>query len=215
MKKKLDLLSIALLFLGLAGIAPAILSRSGVMPIAQAGAEESQTSSLAQTDASDALNRRDRTFTIDLAIDARTFRANRGAQVTEILRSDNFIIEGKIFPGGTIPRGGTETEPDSFDPEAPGSIGDWTCRGTFNFDFAELAAGAAPHVVSTQIYDLGDADRLWSDGKEGGAKLTRAVIGGTGRFSGAVGEVIQAPLGTNRTGLANYRFTFKLKRQLR
>lgn len=68
-------------------------------------------------------------------------------------------------------------------------------------------------MVTTQIYDLGDADRLWSDGKEGGAKLTRAVIGGTGRFSGAIGEVVQEPLGTNRTGLANYRFTFKLKRQ--
>ena len=209
------MLPIALLFLGLGGIASAILSQSGVTRIALAGAEENQTSSLAPTDNSDALNHRDRTFTIDLAIDARTFRANRGAQGAEIVRGDNFIIEGKIFPGGTIPRGGTETEPGPFDPEAPGSIGDWTCRGTFNFDLTEIVAGAAPHVVTTQIYDLGDGDRLWSDGKEGGAKLTRAVIGGTGRFRGAIGEVVQEPLGINRTGLANYRFTFKLERRPR
>ncbi len=72
-----------------------------------------------------------------------------------------------------------------------------------------------PHVTSTQIYQLNYGGALWSDGKEGGMRVTRAVIGGVGRFSGAIGEVIQEPLGTNRTGLANYRFTFKLKRQSR
>ncbi len=215
MKNKLVSLSVTLLFLGLVGIAPAILSQRGVMPIALASAQESQSSSPAQTDITDTLNRHNNTFTIDLAIDARTIKLNRGLPVTEALRGDNFIIEGKIFPGGTIPRGGTETEPGPFDPDAPGSIGSWTCRGTFNFDFAEILAGAVPHVTSTQIYQLDNGSGLWSDGKEGGMKVTRAVIGGVGKFSGAIGEVHQEPLGINRTGLANYRFTFKLKRQSR
>ncbi|MDQ3684674.1 MAG: hypothetical protein M3430_03625 [Acidobacteriota bacterium] len=160
-------------------------------------------------------DRDERTIVVDVACDARTYRTNRGAPITDAMRGDSFIVNGKIFPGGTIPAGGTPEEPGDFDPDAPGSVGDWTCSGIYNFDFSEIQLGAVPHTASTQLYQFGREGALVSEGLEGGIKVIRAVTGGTGRFSGAVGEVIEEPIGVNRTGLFNIRFTFKLKKQPR
>jgi hypothetical protein len=44
-----------------------------------------------------------------------------------------------------------------------------------------------------------------------GSSEMRAVIGGTGPFSSAGGEVRHENIGTNITGCFNYRFTFALK----
>ena len=160
-------------------------------------------------------DRDERTIVVDVACDARTYRNNRGAPINESLRGDSFIVNGKIFPGGTIPAGGTPEQPGDFDPDTPGSVGDWTCSGIYNFDFAEIVLGAAPHTASTQLYRFSTEDALVSEGLEGGIKVSRAVIGGTGKFSGIVGEVTEEPIGVNRTGLFNIRFTFKLKKQTR
>ena len=63
------------------------------------------------------------------------------------------------------------------------------------------------------------ADQLTSSGVEGGVPLVvRSVIGGTGRYKGAGGEVYQQQTGTNKTILndgsnmraPNFRFYFKL-----
>jgi hypothetical protein len=152
------------------------------------------------------------TIVVDVATDARTFRLNRAGTLLDALRGDGFIVQGKIFRGGTIPPGGTMESPGPFDPDAPGSIGNWVCRGTFNFDIGEIIAGAAPHVFTTQYHFFDSGKTLVHDGPEGGTTQRRAILGGMGDFSGAAGEVIEEPIGVNSTGLFNSRFTFKIKK---
>ncbi|SRR5260370_6594880 len=73
-------------------------------------------------------------FTIDVACDARTYRQNNvDAAASGSHRGDTFIVSGKIYAGGTIPAG-----QGVFSPDRPGSIGDWTCRGVWLVNSAEL-----------------------------------------------------------------------------
>ena len=146
-------------------------------------------------------------FTIDVACDARTYRQNNvDPAASGSHRGDTFIVSGKIYPAGTIPTG-----QGVFSPDNPGSIGDWTCRGVWLVSSDELASGAAPAFDTSQIYLLpNETKQLFSEGLEGPAPTLRAVIGGTGSMSGATGQVRQELLGTNVTGLFNFRFTFKV-----
>jgi hypothetical protein len=149
----------------------------------------------------------------DVAIDANTFRLNKGGTLLDALRGDGFIVNGKIYPAGTIPPGGTPDSPGPFDPAtAPGSIGTFVCRGTFFYDITEiLTLGREPHVYTTQHFEFDNGNVLVAEGPEGGRQL-RAIIGGMRGFSGASGEAIEDPLGVNMSGLFNYRFTFKIKK---
>jgi hypothetical protein len=124
-----------------------------------------------------------------------------------------FIVYGKIFPGGTIPSGVTP-----FDPNAPGSIGSWVCRGVFLADIGDILSGKASLTVdTTQMFLLStDSNALFAEGFEGNVGVTthRAVTGGTGRFRGVTGSVKQETIGVNRNGAADglfdLRFTFKI-----
>lgn len=128
-------------------------------------------------------------------------------------RGDSFMVRGKIYRGGTIPPGGTLDMPGPFDIDtAPGAIGDWICRGVFNFDIGDIFAGAAPHAFATQFHVFRGGASLVSDGAEGGMPTLRAVIGGTGAYRGARGEATEQAIGVNRTGLFNLQFVFKLDR---
>lgn len=148
------------------------------------------------------------TFTIDVACDARTYRQNNVDPLAGgSNRGDTFIVQGKIYPGGTIPKGN-----DVFGPDNPGSIGTWICRGTWMVSSSELASGASPAFDTTQIYLLPDETKqLFSEGLEGPVPTLRVVTGGTGSAFGASGQVRQELLGTNSTGLFNLRFTFRLR----
>jgi hypothetical protein len=150
----------------------------------------------------------DDTFTIDVACDARTYRQNNvDPSAAGSNRGDTFIVQGKIYPGGTIPKGN-----GVFSPDIPGNIGTWICRGTWMVSSAELAAGASPAFDTTQIYLLPDeSNQLFSEGLEGPTPTLRAVTGGTGSALGIRGQVRQELLGTNSTGLFNLRFTFHLR----
>lgn len=146
----------------------------------------------------------------DVSYDGATARTLYGQQGT-ISRGDAFILTGKIYRGGTIPADGV------FSPFTPGSIGTWTCRGVYNFDLADLLLGKEPAVFTTQTFQFDDGTMIITEGPEGLATHIRAVTGGTGRASGATGQVRQEFLGTNETvdvdgmpGL-NFRFTFDLK----
>lgn len=148
-------------------------------------------------------------FTIDVACDARTYRQNNvNPAATGSHRGDTFIVSGKIYPGGTIPAG-----QGVFSPDNPGSVGDWTCRGVWLVSSEELTSGSAPAFDTSQIYLLPDESKqLFSEGLEGPAPTLRAVTGGTGSMAEATGQVRQELLGTNVTGLFNFRFTFKVNR---
>lgn len=154
---------------------------------------------------------RRRTLVLDVANDLRRFVVNGSRTLPEARRGDGFITEGKIYPGGTVPPGGTMTSPGPFDPDtAPGAIGLWVCRGTFFVDFAEILNGAEPHVFSTQYHLLNGGNGLVSEGPEGGL-VHRSLVGGLGRFVGAAASVVEEPIGTNMTGLFNVRFTFRFE----
>ncbi len=205
MKKKL----FAYLGLALLAVALGFYFKSGASSVALAQ-DEKNTS-----DTEDSFHN-DKTLTIvyDVACDARTFRLNKSGTLLDARRGDGFIVQGKIYPGGTIPPGGTIENPGPFNPDtAPGSIGNWFCRGTFQFDISEILAGAHPHLFSTQYHTFNDGKSLVHEGPEGGAPQVRAIIGGMGGFSGAAGEVMEEPIGVNSTGLFNIRFTFKIKKK--
>ena len=153
-----------------------------------------------------------RTVVYDVACDARTFRLNKSGTLLDARRGDSFIVQGKIFPAGTIPAGGTPDAPGSFDPDtAPGSVGTWICRGNFNSDIGDIMKGAHPHLYSTQIHLFDNGSAFVHEGPEGGAPELRALLGGMGNFMGAAGEVLEEPIGVNRTGLFNIRHTFRIK----
>jgi hypothetical protein len=187
---------LAFLIVGIVGLMPVVPSRFDPTAIAFAA---------------------DKTIVLDVSTDATTWRSTRGdiSHLAENKRGDTFIVEGSIYPGGTIPSGD-----NVFGPDALGRIGTWVCRGTFNFDFdPDILAGAVPHVVTTQIYLLpaqfeitnryNTTNSVASDGLEAGVTTQRIVLGGTGPCSGARGEVTQEPLGFSSGGLFNSRFTFK------
>jgi hypothetical protein len=152
----------------------------------------------------------DRFIVIDIAFDGNAFFVNSAnPAATGGAPGDTFLLKGKLFVGGTIAPGN-----NTFSPNAPGSIGNFLCRGTMLFSDAEIAAGAAPFVATTQTYLFDNGNMLITEGLEAGVQtIDRAVVGGLGDFSGASGEVHLELLGFNTTGFENYRGTFKLKKK--
>jgi len=154
-----------------------------------------------------------KTLVIDVAEDMRTLSANTASPTdTEPKRGTTAIINGKIYPGGTIPAG------DGLDIDTlTGSIGNWITRHTLNFDASQIVAGAHPALSSTEYYlftrtGVSDGEEaLFSEGPEFGATTHRVVLGGTGRYRGVIGEVQEETLGANSTGFANKRFTFTIR----
>jgi len=153
------------------------------------------------------------TMSFDVAIDIKTFNLNNPdpADPKNPVRGSTFIVYGKIFPAGTIPSGVT-----SFDPNQPGSIGTWVCRGVFLADYADVVSGAAKQLFHTsQLFMFPSDDiMLVTEGLEGnvGVSTHRIVIGGTGPFAGATGQLLQETIGVNQSGagLFDLRFTFQI-----
>ena len=142
-------------------------------------------------------------LTFDVACDCRT-------SVGGPNRGDPFIIQGKIFPAGTLPSG-TATN----DPTHGASIGDWICRGQVSFPFPLAIAPSysqTPQAFNTQYFILNDGRALTVEGYDvlpSGERLS--VTGGIGGFRGAAGDVEEGPFGTNATTCPNFRakFTFQ------
>jgi hypothetical protein len=153
---------------------------------------------------------------LDVACDGRTLVVNRPAGVdpdAPISRGDTFIVQGSVYPAGTIDDG-------LSGPTQEGRIGHWICRGWFYYGLQEMMDGAAPHAMTTQLYLLDNFDGLVSDGIEGGAFALRPVTGGYGSYLSAGGEVGQLEVEENDTTLnlgdgilapaPNIRFDFRL-----
>ena len=158
------------------------------------------------------------TLVFDVACLGNTMAPNLGAALDAKagdLRGTSFLVEGNLYPQGTIPAG------DGFDPASVAPIGHWFCHGWLILN----PARPEPHVVTTVEYLFGrisaaqpsPADQLVSTGIEGGPNMVRAVVGGTGRYRGAKGEMIEQTLGSNSTVVnvlgghaANFRCYFML-----
>ena len=128
---------------------------------------------------------------VGVALDGRTFRLNKIEQGTlgPPVRGDSFIIDGKIYPHRVVER-------RLSGPDQAGSVGSWNCRAWFLDD---VVPDIPPRLVSTQVFLFDNGDTLITDGPEGAPSLTRAVVGGTGAFSGAGGSVYQEVIGFNDT----------------
>jgi len=146
--------------------------------------------------------------TVDVAEDFSLFNPTLVKPTdTEPKRGSFFVTEGNIYPAGTISGDGA-----TFDPNAPGAVGKWFCRGTHLVSASEIPA--APLWVNTaQLYLFPDDRRsVATEGIEGGGTVTRVVTGATGELRGYVGEQRQEFLGFNASGGVNLRVTFVLKK---
>jgi hypothetical protein len=150
---------------------------------------------------------RSRVINFDVALDCRTWRNNGGMSDEAIGRGDGFLASGKIFPAGSLPSGDQPNDPDD-----PGSLGDWVERGTMAATVAEIVAGARPAFFATWYHFLNDGSMLVADGPHPDSG-PMAVTGGTGRFSGASGELSDEIIGWNTTGCPNLRLTIRLVKQ--
>lgn len=149
-------------------------------------------------------------LTFDVACDCRTGAGGPN-------RGDPFIINGKIFPAGTLPTG-TATNDPTLPVNGVAPIGNWTCRGQNSFPMPPIIASAystSPFAFFDWYFLLNDGRALTAAGyptSETSGALS--VTGGIGAFSGASGQVVGSNLsrgttiGTNTTGCPNFRATF-------
>jgi hypothetical protein len=148
-------------------------------------------------------------FTVDMAEDlaGKFVPTFVKPEHTQPERGSFFVTEGRIFPAGTIQGSGTD-----FDPNSPGHIGVWICRGTHLVAAADIPA-ASLWVSTVQLFVLGrqGKEQLATEGVEGSGTVTRIVTGGAGNYTGFVGEQRQTFLGFNPTGGVNLRVTFTLR----
>ena len=181
---KITVFAVGLVLAGLAGVVP------GFWPLA-----ESQAVVQAATD--------DDVPTFDVACDCRT-----GATLDGGVRGAPFIIQGKMFPAGTLPSGTASNDPTQ-PVNGVGSIGNWICRGQVAGTLPPAISSAyasTPFAYNTQYYILNDGRALTAEGYDlptGGVGLS--VTGGIGGFSGAAGHIQVNGLGTNATGCPNFR----------
>jgi hypothetical protein len=160
------------------------------------------------------------TFTVDVAESAVNYQQNdvEPSEGQDVFSpGDIFLQEGTIYPGGTLPRGKANNDPD-----APGGIGKYRARGAFTTDSANFEKavqdrpGAAPELgLATEIYSFHeDRTSILTDGVWPNAHFSarRVVLGGTGGFRDIVGEIKEENIGENSTGFCNLRVTFLVKR---
>lgn len=149
----------------------------------------------------------DDVLTFDAAADCRTFAGGPN-------RGDAIIINGKIFPAGTLPSG-----PATNDPTQPvngvAPIGNWINRGQNGSPFPPAIAplySSAPASFGTDYFILDDGRALTTEGYlvPPGLVLS-SVTGGIGGFRGAAGYSRGTILGTNATGCPNARIKFHLQ----
>lgn len=150
------------------------------------------------------------TMVLDVALDAATLSYSRSDAATSgPQRGDTYVVNGFVYPAYSIP-GGDATL--SFTPGTYGSVGTIVITGIVTSDTAAIAPGDAPAKTSTRVFALDNADGLITQGMDGLHPQIQALLGGTGQFSGAIGQVTEELLGTNSTGGAALRLTFQLIR---
>jgi len=188
--KKITLFALGLAILaGLAGLAPGFKPLPALDTLVEAASENVRI--------------------FDVACDCRTgspgfFTGTRG---------DVFIVNGKIFPAGTLPSGTATNDPTQpVNGVAP--IGNWMCRGQVSQPFPAAIASAyasVPFALNTQYFILNDGRALTAEGYTTPTGELLSVTGGIAGFSGASGFIEEGPFGTNATGCPNFRAKFKFQ----
>ena len=155
------------------------------------------------------------TLTVDLAVDCRT-------AVSGPNRGDIFIINGKLFPAGTLASGTASNDP-ILPVNGVAPIGDWLVRGHHALplpvpdDVAQRYSSAPADFGTTYFIFDGGRTALTTEtyaflqGQDVSLAYS-AVTGGIGRFRGAAGDIGGLRIGTNATGCPNSRITFNFAR---
>lgn len=148
-------------------------------------------------------------LSFDVACDCRTF-------VSGPNRGEPFIVNGKIFPAGTLPTGNATNDP-TLPVNGVAPIGTWTCRGQNAFPFPPAIAVAystSPFAYFDWHFVLNDGRGLNAAGyptSPTGETSSLSVTGGIGDFSGGSGEIRGAVFGTNATGCPNFRANIRFR----
>jgi hypothetical protein len=150
----------------------------------------------------------DNLVSVDVACDCRT-----GVNLDGGGRAAPFMIEGKIFPPGTLPSG-TATNDPTQPVHGVASIGDWLCRGQTTFPLPPAVAAAyssVPFAFNTQYFILNKGGAITAEGYDLPTGGLLSITGGIAGFSGASGYIDGTEFGTNVTGCPNFRATFHLR----
>ena len=147
--------------------------------------------------------------TLDGAADCRTLGDNP-------VRGGAFIINGKLFPAGTLPSGAASNDP-ALPLNGVAPIGEWVVRGQHATPFPPAVASlysSTPfdHVTQYYMFDNG-RNALTAEGYISTLLSTvpLSITGGIGNFSGASGDLEGTLLGTNLTGCPNFRVRFHIQ----
>jgi hypothetical protein len=120
-----------------------------------------------------------------------------------------FVTRGTVFPQGTIKGDGSD-----FDPNAPGALGQWLCRGARTTPARLFPPNGDFKVQISQIYLFPDETRaIATEGSDHELNAGRTITHATGMYRGFSGEQRQEFLGYNATGGVNLRVTFVLTKQ--
>lgn len=134
-----------------------------------------------------------------------------------------FVTRGYLYPHGYLQPGDSGVNDDGSPAYPQDVIGEWTCRGVFvGQGFATLSG---PIVETTQLYSfyrdpgydpakLAAARTIATEGFELadlGVGVKRAVTGGTGKYRGARGQMVQELIGLSEQMAVQLRVRFKLQ----
>jgi len=184
-----------------------IVALAALAPIGLSLAQE-------QADAENSSRWHQKTFTVYVAIDSPTAVFNtadpeKPYPPNPSLPGDTWFVYGTIYPANhPLPTGFANN-----DPNEPGGIGRILCRGVNLVSGADFTTPAFTSV--TELYMFSDpANSLIADGigPNFGLANKRPVLGGTGRFKYAAGELTEEELGANKTGGCNLKVTFSLRK---
>ena len=162
-----------------------------------------------------------RRVVFDLAILGHTFTTILAPGATDTdptnLFGSTVVAEGALYRGGTIPRGAMNWDLASATP-----IGHWFLRGFYITRTGRPGEEdrTDPVAIVHSEYIIGritpdnpiPADQLTTSHLASPTTTGRgSVVGGTGRYFGARGEVFAANIGSNITGVPNFVLDFRLE----
>jgi hypothetical protein len=158
-------------------------------------------------------------FTVDVTQDASTNAQNNldpSKGQDTLSRGDTFIVDGALYAAHTLQDG--IDDPDAN--EHP--IGSYRLRGTTlvknTEEYLRAFAGdlTAPEAMffATDEFSFGGGNTILTEGiwPNSNRSAVRAVIGGTGRFRGVVGEASMRNIGEGSNKFCNARVTFKIRK---
>ena len=160
-----------------------------------------------------------KTFTLEVACDGMTAGANFSNAFNPPTDESAFGPRGTIIivNGNIYPEDGLPSDETAFDLDNPGKIGTWRCH------FAALGNDSPLIGAVTYYFQLDPTGKdsedsmiivqgLNSHRPFGSVERVLAVVGGTGRYAGATGEVVeQVAPGFNDSGCFNLRFHFRIR----